>query len=154
MQIEQYSTNERDGSSKHEQWRTWDVRILINQIDFGLWLFCFSNWKEKGGLPLDKVSTVYKHINENCPHLNILGLMTIGSYEQSLNPNEINLDFKVSAFNFASTNWAHKFKLIFKLKNLVDCREKLACELNVDVDKIELSMGMSHDFELAVSFKL
>jgi len=44
---------------------------------------------------LDQVSTVYKHINEHCPHLNILGLMTIGSYEQSLNPNEINLDFKV-----------------------------------------------------------
>jgi len=37
---------------------------------------------------------------------------------------------------------------------LVDCRQKLASELKVDVEKIELSMGMSHDFELAVSVKL
>jgi hypothetical protein len=53
---------------------------------------------------MDNVLTVYKHIKDNCPNLNILGLMTIGSYEQSVNPNQINLDFKVFNLNFALTN--------------------------------------------------
>jgi uncharacterized pyridoxal phosphate-containing UPF0001 family protein len=51
---------------------------------------------EKGGIPPSELVQVYKHISETCTNLNVLGLMTIGSYEQSTNENEINIDFKVA----------------------------------------------------------
>ncbi len=50
---------------------------------------------EKGGISPSDLVQVFKHVNEKCTNLNVLGLMTIGSYEQSTNENEINLDFKV-----------------------------------------------------------
>lgn len=37
-------------------------------------------------------------------------------------------------------------------KSLINCRAKVCEEFNIDVKEFELSMGMSADFEHAVSF--
>jgi uncharacterized pyridoxal phosphate-containing UPF0001 family protein len=37
------------------------------------------------------------------------------------------------------------------LQSLANCREKVCKELDIPVEECELSMGMSGDFELAVS---
>jgi uncharacterized pyridoxal phosphate-containing UPF0001 family protein len=42
-----------------------------------------------------QLADLYKAIREKCQNLHILGIMCIGSYEQSTNENEINQDFKV-----------------------------------------------------------
>ena len=51
---------------------------------------------EKSGTFPEELLNIYNHIKENCPNLKILGLMTIGSYEASTNPEEINADFSVN----------------------------------------------------------
>ena len=84
----------------------------------------------KSGCKPEEASRLVKHIKENCPHLKVLGLMTIGVYD-NYNPVEgINPDFK----------------------SLLNCREQVCKEINVDVKDFEVSMGMSADYEHAVSF--
>jgi uncharacterized pyridoxal phosphate-containing UPF0001 family protein len=38
-----------------------------------------------------------------------------------------------------------------KIKKLIECRQKLSKELGLEEKSIELSMGMSNDFEQAVT---
>lgn len=73
--------------------------------------------------------TLYKYVVENCPNLVVDGLMTIGKfgYDTSLGPNP---DFIT----------------------LKQCRDTLCQELNLDLKNVNLSMGMSDDFEQAVSY--
>jgi|TARA_B110000091_G_C13665752_1_gene411616 uncharacterized pyridoxal phosphate-containing UPF0001 family protein len=59
-----------------------------------------------------------------CPHLSFRGLMTIGKYG-----GDATLDFQA----------------------LVSCREDVATALEVNVEELELSMGMSSDYDLAIS---
>ena len=54
--------------------------------------------------------------------------MTIGSVNESLNSQGLNQDFV----------------------NLIDCQKSLIKEFNLDENKLELSMGMSQDFEKAI----
>ncbi|CDZ97277.1 Proline synthetase co-transcribed protein [Phaffia rhodozyma] len=80
------------------------------------------------------------HIIKSCPHIHILGLMTIGSWDASHTKDETNPDFV----------------------RLVETREQLVAELKkaqVEKDKVgrpgedwrlELSMGMSADFKGAL----
>lgn len=73
-----------------------------------------------------------KHIREKCPNLEMIGLMTIGALGRSLARPEVsgpNPDF---------------------LK-LIDCRKEVADMLEVDENDLELSMGMSNDFEEAIA---
>lgn len=86
-----------------------------------------SNEEQKSGVEPAELESVFKHIKEKCTNLNILGLMTIGSYEQSTNSEE-NKDFK----------------------NLMACRDELASKLSIDPKELEISMGMSHDYEQAI----
>lgn len=37
------------------------------------------------------------------------------------------------------------------LQRLIDCRKEVASKFNLDEAKVELSMGMSHDFEKAIT---
>lgn len=84
---------------------------------------------EKSGCKPEEASSLIKYINDNCPHLKVLGLMTIGMYD-NYNPVEgINPDFK----------------------SLIDCRAKICKEFSIDIKDFEVSMGMSADFEHAVS---
>jgi hypothetical protein len=54
--------------------------------------------------------------------------MTIGSVNESLNSQGLNQDFL----------------------NLIDSQKSLINEFNLDENKLELSMGMSQDFEKAI----
>lgn len=85
---------------------------------------------EKGGVPVSEVVGLYKSVSENCPHLKLRGLMTIGmyDYDESLGPNP---DFQC----------------------LYDCREKLCEALSLSKHSLHLSMGMSSDYEMAVISK-
>lgn len=68
-------------------------------------------------------------IRDNCQNLKVLGLMTIGQYD-NYNPVEgINPDFRA----------------------LINCRNKVSQDIGINPDEFELSMGMSADYEHAVS---
>ncbi|KAJ3092582.1 hypothetical protein HK102_005351 [Quaeritorhiza haematococci] len=83
-----------------------------------------SGEESKSGIPPAECVSVAKHILENCPHLRLAGLMTIGSPEHS--EMEPNPDFEC----------------------LVDCRKQI--KSSCGIQQLELSMGMSDDFEAAI----
>lgn len=78
----------------------------------------------KSGVEMDKCIDLVKIIRSECPHLLFKGLMTIGKLEGD--PNE---DFQ----------------------RLVDMRSKISKEFDIKEDELELSMGMSGDYDIAVS---
>jgi pyridoxal phosphate enzyme (YggS family) len=72
-----------------------------------------------------------KHISSNeCPHLTLQGLMTIGAIarSQATTPETENEDFQT----------------------LRSVQDKLARDLDIKPEELELSMGMSEDFEAAI----
>jgi len=82
-----------------------------------------SGEESKSGLSPDgEVADLVKQISEECPGLSIDGLMTIGA------PGDY------SCFD-----------------TLVKCRDEVAPLLGREPDELELSMGMSGDFEIAVA---
>jgi len=89
-----------------------------------------SGEESKSGVePADTVS-LCRHVIENCPHLQLTGLMTIGAIARSkaTTPGTENKDFIV----------------------LRETRGRVAKELGWEESKLELSMGMSADFEGAI----
>ncbi|KAJ1922040.1 hypothetical protein H4219_000387 [Mycoemilia scoparia] len=82
-----------------------------------------SNEENKSGESSEKAIDLASFIEKNCSHLHLLGLMTIGSVENS--NKEPNPDFLL-------------------MKNLQERLQKLIGR------PVELSMGMSHDFEHAL----
>lgn len=86
-----------------------------------------SGEKEKHGCDITEVLTLVKHIINNCDNLKFVGLMTIGMYGYDT-ANGPNPDFLC----------------------LIKCREKINDELGIDIKNIELSMGMSTDYEQAI----
>ena len=86
-----------------------------------------SFFTDKSGLDESQVTPLAEHILEKCPNLKFAGLMTIGAYDRD--PSTENPDFVA----------------------LVECKKRLCSELNMNWDQVELSMGMSSDFEQAVS---
>jgi len=87
-----------------------------------------SNEDVKSGANIENVAELVTFIKNNCDRLNFVGLMTIGAYgyDTSLGPNP---DF---------------------LK-LLQVRDSVCQELNLPKSTIELSMGMSSDYEHAIS---
>merc|ERR1712200_288881 len=88
--------------------------------------------ENKNGLSEEDGVKCAKFIHEQCSNLKMLGLMTIGNLGNSLASNEKgeNPDF---------------------LK-LIQAREKVAAELQIQEKDLELSMGMSNDFEEAIRY--
>lgn len=88
-------------------------------------LLCFS---AKSGIEPSDAIDLYRHIMEKCQHLTPKGLMTIGKfgYDYSLGPNP---DFLC----------------------LIECQKNVCNTFNLSPDDVHLSMGMSDDFEQAVS---
>lgn len=68
-----------------------------------------------------------KYVLENCKYLEFVGLMTIGQYGYDLSKGQ-NPDFL----------------------SLVECRKNVCQELGLDQKSVQLSMGMSSDYEHAV----
>ncbi|XP_068709655.1 pyridoxal phosphate homeostasis protein-like [Montipora foliosa] len=86
-----------------------------------------SQEENKGGCSRNQCVELVNHINSNCPNLKFKGLMTIG---------EINYD------------WSQGDNPDFV--TLVQCRKDVCERLNLKVEDVELSMGMSSDFENAI----
>lgn len=86
----------------------------------------------KSGVEPDEAVQLSRHIREKCPHLQLAGLMTIGAIarsQESTTPESVNEDFVA----------------------LREVRDEVAEQLGVDKAELELSMGMSSDFEAAIS---
>ena len=77
---------------------------------------------QKCGINGSAVFELADYIIKNCPHLKFAGLMTIGEI------GEASRDFQA----------------------LIDARTECAGKLNVPPETLELSMGMSADYELAL----
>ncbi|XP_036312850.1 pyridoxal phosphate homeostasis protein [Pipistrellus kuhlii] len=86
-----------------------------------------SGEESKHGLPPSETVATVEHINAKCPSLEFVGLMTIGSFGHDLSQGP-NPDFQM----------------------LVSLREELCKKLNIPTDQVELSMGMSMDFQHAI----
>ncbi|XP_038219468.1 pyridoxal phosphate homeostasis protein [Zerene cesonia] len=81
----------------------------------------------KNGIEPPQTTTLVKHVLENCANLEFKGLMTIGQYDYDVSRGP-NPDFLL----------------------LAKCRQEVCENLNLDVNNVELSMGMSTDFEHAI----
>ncbi|XP_059942037.1 pyridoxal phosphate homeostasis protein isoform X3 [Mesoplodon densirostris] len=86
-----------------------------------------SGEESKHGLPPAETVAVVEHVNAKCPSLEFVGLMTIGSLGHDLSQGP-NPDFQV----------------------LLSLREELCRKLSIPTDQVELSMGMSVDFQHAI----
>jgi pyridoxal phosphate enzyme (YggS family) len=84
----------------------------------------------KSGVEPAETVNLCKHVRDKCPHLQLTGLMTIGAIarSQETTPETENEDF-------------------VKLKEV---RDQVAKDLGWEEQSLELSMGMSADFEGAV----
>ena len=90
-----------------------------------------SGEEEKSGVePEGGAAKLCRHIREQCPHLKLQGVMTIGAIARSQGAKEgaENEDFV----------------------RLREVRDRVAEELGVQDADLELSMGMSEDFESAI----
>lgn len=89
-----------------------------------------SGEEAKSGVEPTDTTALCKHIIDKCPHLELFGLMTIGAIARSkeTTPENENEDFVC----------------------LRDTRDRVAEELGWEKSKLELSMGMSADFEGAI----
>ncbi|OQR69541.1 proline synthase co-transcribed bacterialprotein-like [Tropilaelaps mercedesae] len=86
-----------------------------------------SGEEQKGGVEVSEVVEIARHIKEKCARLSLLGLMTIGF--AGVPSGTENPDFAC----------------------LLKCRNLVAEALGVSSDALELSMGMSADFEQAIA---
>jgi pyridoxal phosphate enzyme (YggS family) len=89
-----------------------------------------SGEESKSGVEPQDALALCRHIIDKCPHLQLAGFMTIGAIARSkaMTPDNENEDFVA----------------------LRDTRDKVARELGWDQARLELSMGMSADFEGAI----
>ena len=85
-----------------------------------------SNEQQKYGIRPEEFLALYDHIQAKCPSLLCQGLMTIGSMSNVQAASDD--DFRV----------------------LLRCRENLLSKLRDPSKPMELSMGMSHDYERAI----
>ncbi|XP_077161522.1 pyridoxal phosphate homeostasis protein [Paroedura picta] len=81
----------------------------------------------KHGLPPGETVTTVAHIVQKCPSLEFVGLMTIGSLGHDLSQGP-NPDFQL----------------------LISLRQEVCEKLHIPIEKVELSMGMSTDFQHAI----
>jgi len=88
-----------------------------------------SREEQKHGVALEDVEEVVRHIIYCCPNLHFCGLMTIGSAHSSLGGVGENADFA----------------------SLANLKASISQSLNIPPEKIELSMGMSGDYQQAVT---
>ena len=89
-----------------------------------------SGEEEKSGVEPEGAARLCRHVREQCPHLKLQGVMTIGAIARSQGAKEgaENEDFV----------------------RLREVRDRVAKELGMQDADLELSMGMSEDFESAI----
>lgn len=105
-----------------EEWWEDELRVMV-QVNT-------SGEESKSGVEPGEATSLCRHIRDDCPNLRLQGLMTIGAIARSKEstPDTLNEDFE----------------------SLTKVRDDVARELGVRKEDLELSMGMSADFEAAV----
>lgn len=91
-----------------------------------------SGEESKSGIEPGGAAGICRHIKEKCPHLQLAGLMTIGAIarsQEATTEDSVNEDFV----------------------SLKQTRDTVAKDLGIDANELELSMGMSSDFEAAIA---
>lgn len=90
-----------------------------------------SGEEAKSGVEPRDAAALCRHVREKCPHLRLAGLMTIGAIarSQATTPETENEDFVA----------------------LRGVRDRVVEELGLGAEELELSMGMSSDFEGAIA---
>lgn len=86
-----------------------------------------SDEENKSGVHPNEAAGLVRHIQESCPHLALAGIMTIGAFDHDLSKGP-NPDFQ----------------------RLLKCRARVCEEQCMEPKDVELSMGMSNDFEHAI----
>ncbi|CAH0401597.1 unnamed protein product [Chilo suppressalis] len=81
----------------------------------------------KNGIEPAQSTKLVEHVLKSCLNLEFIGLMTIGQYDYDTSKGP-NPDFLT----------------------LAKCRQEVCDNLKLDINKVELSMGMSSDFENAI----
>lgn len=115
----------RQALCEKEEWKEYEgtpLRVFV-QVNT-------SGEEEKSGVEPAEAAALCKHVMEHCPHLKLQGVMTIGAIarSQAAKEGEENEDFV----------------------KLTEVRNSIAEELGVLPQELELSMGMSNDFESAI----
>ncbi|XP_077991966.1 pyridoxal phosphate homeostasis protein-like [Glandiceps talaboti] len=87
-----------------------------------------SDEESKHGCRPTEIVNLSRHVIEKCTNLQFMGLMTIGAFDHDLSKGP-NPDFQ----------------------RLIECKEDVCKELELATESVELSMGMSNDFEHAIS---
>ena len=87
-----------------------------------------SSEENKSGCSPESSVELAKHIMDECPGLEFSGIMTIGALARSVQQEETNEDFDL----------------------LLACRRNICEKLCLPVENVQLSMGMSSDFEHAI----
>ncbi|CAE1281248.1 yggS [Acanthosepion pharaonis] len=86
-----------------------------------------SGEETKNGCDPEEAGKIVKIIRDECPNLKLEGLMTIGAYNHDLSKGP-NPDFQ----------------------KLLQCQKKICEEFHLNPADLQLSMGMSNDFEHAI----
>ncbi|XP_053619912.1 pyridoxal phosphate homeostasis protein [Plodia interpunctella] len=86
-----------------------------------------SGEEAKSGVEPSEAKILVEYVLKNCPNLDFQGLMTIGQYDYDVSKGP-NPDFIC----------------------LAKCRQEVCEKLNLDVNNVELSMGMSTDYVHAI----
>ena len=107
-------------SPTHEDDHRLRVHVQVNTSGEG----------SKSGVEPSETTILCRHIVESCPNLKLVGLMTIGAIARSkeTTPETENEDFMA----------------------LKQVRDRVVGDLNLNTEDLELSMGMSDDFESAI----
>ncbi|CAI9733113.1 Hypothetical predicted protein [Octopus vulgaris] len=83
--------------------------------------------ENKSGCHPDEVKEIVEFVINQCPNLKFCGLMTIGSFNHDLSKGP-NPDFQ----------------------KLISCKDEVCEHFQMSPEEVELSMGMSNDFEHAI----
>ncbi|KAI9700961.1 MAG: hypothetical protein M1820_006606 [Bogoriella megaspora] len=122
--LERQASERKDGSEGVLNGEKEDGRLRV-QVQVNT-----SGEESKSGVEPADTAGLVRHIREQCPNLRVSGLMTIGAIarSQAMTPETENEDFVV-------------------LKRV---RDEVVKELGLQEEELELSMGMSADFEGAI----
>lgn len=90
-----------------------------------------SGEEEKSGVEPSDTAALCRHVRDKCPHLKLAGLMTIGAIARS----------KATSAETENEDFVA----------LRDTRDMVAKELGIEAGELELSMGMSSDFEAGIA---
>lgn len=110
-----------------------------------------SGESSKSGVPPDQAAALCRHIRDSCPHLRLRGLMTIGAIARSSPPQTAENQTSNDNKNNDNDNDNEDFRLLRATRDDVLAQLRLhPSSDNADDITLELSMGMSNDFETAV----